>query len=176
MRSFAEGILQIATGFLIFASYLVSFTKTEQSATNYLITYDNALNFPIVIGLYVLTATLFFKLIPWPKIKMLAIFTLTLGNLVFFPRLIRQEFRLNDTHLTTVSSGYVEAYPWTDLQSIIIYKQRSGRSTITYWKMTDSYGNVIDNQLENSLMAQSREITEQFATSHGVIFDNQVNP
>lgn len=176
MRSFSEEILQIATGFLIFASYLVSFTKTEQSATNYLITYDNALNFPIVIGLYIVTAVLFFYLIQSRKIKILAIFTLTLGNLVFFPRLIRQEFRLNETHLTIVSSGYVEAYPWNDLQSIIIYKQRSGRSTITYWKMTDSYGNVIDDQLENSLMAQSREITEQFATSHGVTFDNQLHP
>jgi len=107
---------------------------------------------------------------------MLAIFALTLGNLVFFPRLIRQEFRLNDTHLTIVSSGFVEAYPWADLQSIIIYKQKSGRSTITYWKMTDTNGNVIDDELENSLMAQSREITEQFATSHGVTFDNQLHP
>lgn len=35
MRSFAEGVLQIATGFLIFASYLIGFTKTEQSATIY---------------------------------------------------------------------------------------------------------------------------------------------
>ena len=176
MRSFTERILAIATGFLIFASYSVEFTKTEQSTTSYLITYNNAINFPIIIVLYLLTAALFFKLIPWPKIKMLAIFALTLGNLVFFPRLIRQEFRLNDTHLTIVSSGFVEAYPWADLQSIIIYKQKSGRSTITYWKMTNNYGNVIDDELENSLMAQSREITEQFATSHGVIFDNQVNP
>lgn len=176
MRSFAERILQFAAGFLIFASYMVGFIKTEQSAKNYLITYNNGINFPIVIGLYLVTAALFFKLIPWPKIKILAIFTLTIGNLVFFPRLIHQEFRLNETHLTIVSSGYVEAYPWNDLQSIIIYKQRSGRSTITYWKMTDSYGNVIDDQLENSLMAQSREITEQFATSHGVTFDNQLHP
>jgi hypothetical protein len=95
---------------------------------------------------------------------------------VFFPRLIRQEFRLNETHLTIVSSGYVEAYPWNDLQSIIIYKQQSGRSTITYWKMTDKAGNVMDAELENSLMEQSREITEQLATSHGVTFDNQLHP
>lgn len=176
MHSFTERILAIVTGFLIFASYSIAFTKIEQSATSYLITYDNTINFPIVIGLYVLTAVLFFKLIPWPKIKVLAIFALTLGNLVFFPRLIRQEFRLNETHLTIVSSGYVEAYPWNDLQSIIIYKQQSGRSTITYWKMTDTNGNVIDDQLENSLMEQSREITEQFATSHGVTFDNQLHP
>lgn len=176
MRDFLERILAIITMFLIFASYSVAFTKIEQSATSYLITYDNTINFPIVIGLYVGTVTLFFKLIPWPKIKVLAIFALTLGNLVFFPRLIRQDFRLNETHLTIVSSGYVESYPWNDLQSIIIYKQPSGRSTITYWKMTDINGNVMDDQLENSLMAQSREITEQFATSHGVRFDNQVNP
>jgi cytochrome b subunit of formate dehydrogenase len=79
MHSFTERILAIVTGFLIFASYSIAFTKIEQSATSYLITYDNTINFPIVIGLYVLTAALFFKLIPWPKIKVLAIFALTLG-------------------------------------------------------------------------------------------------
>lgn len=177
MRDFLERILAIITGFLIFASYSVGFTKTEQSATNYLITYNNEMNFPLVIGLYLITLALFFKLIPWPKIKALAMFALTLGNLVFFPRLIRQEFRLNDTHLTIVASGYVEAYPWATIQSIIIYERNpSSRAATIRWKITDKAGNIVADQLEHALMEQSREIAEQFATSHGVSFDNQVNP
>lgn len=176
MRRFIKNYLGIAIPFLIFASYLVEFTKIEQSATAYRIRYANAINFPFIIGLYLLTLMLFLWIITPRKLKILAISILTIGNLVFFPRLIRQEFRLNETHLTIVSSGYVEAYPWNDLQSVIIYKQPSGRSTITYWKMTDKKGNIIADELENRLMAQSREVTEQFATNHGVTFENQVNP
>ncbi|KPL83352.1 hypothetical protein [Herpetosiphon geysericola] len=176
MRRFIKNYIGIAIPFLIFASYLVEFTKIEQSATAYSITYANAINFPIVIGLYLLTLMLFLWIITPRKLKILAISTLTIGNLVFFPRLIRQEFRLSASELTIISSGYVEFFAWDSLQSITLYTQRSGRSSTTYWKMTDKNGNIIANELENGLMEQSREITEQFATNHGVTFENQVNP